>query len=122
MLICVRIYQDYIAFELLYQFKGTLPPSASMAHINIKTQKNDDWFDQHDALKLGQSLDDLDKDFDASILLSKVLLLYSKSRCLGLSDSVNSTTFFGIAGSFINVKLFLAIITLESLSRVAIIT
>jgi hypothetical protein len=40
-----------------------------MAHINIKTQKNDDWFDQHDALKLGQSLDDLGKDFDASILL-----------------------------------------------------
>jgi hypothetical protein len=42
------------AKELLYQFKGTLPPSASMAHINIKTQKNDDWFDQHDALKLVQ--------------------------------------------------------------------
>jgi hypothetical protein len=40
-----------------------------MAHINIKTQKNDDWFDQHDALKLGQSLDNLGKDFDASILL-----------------------------------------------------
>jgi hypothetical protein len=57
------------AQELLYQFKGTLPPSASMAHINIKTKKNDDWFDQHDVLKLGQSLDNLGKDFDASILL-----------------------------------------------------
>jgi hypothetical protein len=57
------------AKELLHQFKGNLPPGVSMAHINIKTQSNDDWFAQHHALKLGQSLDNLSKDFDASILL-----------------------------------------------------
>ncbi|CAB9543519.1 hypothetical protein BROOK1789C_1001, partial [Bathymodiolus brooksi thiotrophic gill symbiont] len=57
------------AKELLHQFEEKLPPDASMEHINIKTQKDDDWFDQHDALKLGKSLDNLGEYFDASILL-----------------------------------------------------
>jgi hypothetical protein len=28
----------------LHQFEEKLPPDASMEHINIKTQKDDDWF------------------------------------------------------------------------------
>jgi hypothetical protein len=66
------------AKELLYQFKGTLPPSASMAHINIKTQKNDDWFDQHDASKLGQSLR-IYQDYNASFIQSVSFFEYARA-------------------------------------------
>ncbi|CAB5500118.1 hypothetical protein THERMOT_1176, partial [Bathymodiolus thermophilus thioautotrophic gill symbiont] len=55
--------------KMLHQFKGDLPPGASMAHISIKTQKDNSWLSEHNALKQGQILDNLGKDFDASILM-----------------------------------------------------
>ncbi|WP_139458664.1 C80 family cysteine peptidase, partial [Bathymodiolus thermophilus thioautotrophic gill symbiont] len=55
--------------KMLHQFKGDLPPGASMAHISIKTQKDNSWLSEHNALKQGQILDNFGKDFDASILM-----------------------------------------------------
>ncbi|WP_202753113.1 C80 family cysteine peptidase, partial [Bathymodiolus thermophilus thioautotrophic gill symbiont] len=52
----------------LQQFENKLPSGVSMAQINIKIEKDNNWFTQHDVWKQGENLDTLNKDFGANIM------------------------------------------------------
>jgi hypothetical protein len=43
--------------QMLHQFKEALPSGASIAHLNIKTSKDNDWFAQGSVLQQTQNLD-----------------------------------------------------------------
>jgi hypothetical protein len=75
--------------KMLHQFKDILPSGASIAHLNIKTPKDNDWFAQGNALKSNPP------------------------------NSVIRITFFVIPDSLTKYISPLTILTLEFLSRVA---
>ncbi|VVH52687.1 hypothetical protein BPUTSESOX_354, partial [uncultured Gammaproteobacteria bacterium] len=55
--------------QMLRQFKEDLPSGASMAQLNIKTPKENDWFARFDALEQGKDLKSLSKTFDVDVLV-----------------------------------------------------
>ncbi|WP_202784741.1 C80 family cysteine peptidase, partial [Bathymodiolus thermophilus thioautotrophic gill symbiont] len=55
--------------EMLHQFQEKLPSGASMAQLNIKTPKENDWFTQFDALEQGKDLKSLSETFDVDVLV-----------------------------------------------------
>jgi hypothetical protein len=54
---------------MLHQFKDMLPSGASMAHLNIKTPKDTDWFAQGNALQQMQNLDSFGGRLNASVVV-----------------------------------------------------
>ncbi|VVH65482.1 hypothetical protein BSPLISOX_1238, partial [uncultured Gammaproteobacteria bacterium] len=55
--------------KMLHQFKDILPSGASIAHLNIKTPKDNDWFAQGNALQQTQNLDNFGGRLNASVVV-----------------------------------------------------
>ncbi|VVH55911.1 hypothetical protein BSPCLSOX_1186, partial [uncultured Gammaproteobacteria bacterium] len=55
--------------QMLHQFKDVLPSGASIAHLSIKTPKDNDWFAQGNVLQQTQNLDNFGERLNASIVV-----------------------------------------------------
>ncbi|VVM19860.1 hypothetical protein BSPWISOXPB_8672 [uncultured Gammaproteobacteria bacterium] len=55
--------------EMLHQFKDILPSGASIAHLSIKTPKDNDWFAQGNVLQQTQNLDNFGERLNVSIVV-----------------------------------------------------
>ncbi|VVH64982.1 hypothetical protein BSPLISOX_1104, partial [uncultured Gammaproteobacteria bacterium] len=55
--------------EMLHQFKDILPSGASIAHLSIKTPKDNDWFAQGNVLQQTQNLDSFGERLNASVVV-----------------------------------------------------
>ncbi|VVH59726.1 hypothetical protein BSPCLSOX_1185, partial [uncultured Gammaproteobacteria bacterium] len=55
--------------EMLHQFKDILPSGASIAHLSIKTPKDNDWFAQGNVLQQMQNLDNFGGRLNASVVV-----------------------------------------------------